>query len=64
MSPTQVHTVDVTAEGIQPDPLVISANDCVSWVWSDGEFYSVQEISQPDEAQGTVEPSTEVLCKR
>lgn len=49
MTSTQVHKIHVTAQGIQADPLVISSNDCVSWMWFDGEQYSIQEISQPED---------------
>ena len=41
----QVHRIEVTNQGIHPDPLLISVNDCVAWVWSDGEGYEVQEYS-------------------
>lgn len=64
-SSIQVHKIHVTVQGIQTDPLVISANDCVSWVWLDGEFFTVQEILQPDHNLGkpVVHPSQDV-CKR
>ena len=41
----QVHRIEVTDQGIHPDPLLISVNDCVAWVWCDGEGYEVQEYS-------------------
>lgn len=64
-SSIQVHKIPVTVQGIQPDPLVISANDCVSWVWLDAEFFTVQEMLQPDHNLGkpVVHPSQDV-CKR
>lgn len=64
-SSIQVHKIHVTVQGIQPDPLMISANDCVSWVWLDGESFTVQEILQPDHNLGetVVRPSQDV-CKR
>ena len=64
-SSIQVHKIPVTVQGIQPDPLVISANDCMSWVWLDGEFFSVQEIFKPDHDLGeTVMHPSEDVCKR
>ena len=55
----------MTVQGIDPDPLVISANDCVSWVWLDGESFSVQEILQPNHDVGeTVMHLSEDACKR
>ncbi|XP_068713854.1 uncharacterized protein [Montipora foliosa] len=53
----QVHRIDVTSQGIHPDPLNISVNDCVAWVWCDGERYDVQEISdsaKSSEQTGTI----------
>jgi len=41
----QVHRIEVTDQGIHPDPLLTSVNDCVAWVWCDGEGYEVQEYS-------------------
>lgn len=64
-SSIQVHKVHVTVQGIQPDPLVVSTNDFVSWVWLDGESFSVQEILQPDHDVGeTVVHPSEDACKR
>ena len=55
----------MTVQGIQPDPLMISANDCVSWVWLDGESFTVQEILQPDHNLGkTVVCPSQDVCKR
>ena len=47
----------MTSQGIHPDPLNISVNDCVAWVWCDGERYDVQEISdsaKSSEQTGTI----------
>lgn len=64
-SSIQVHKIHVTVQGIQPDPLVISANDCVSWVWLDGESFTVQEILQPDHNLGKpVVHLSQDVCKR
>ena len=55
----------MAVHGIQPDPLVISANDCVSWVWPADESFSVQEILQPDGDVGeTVVHNSEDAYKR
>lgn len=62
--PSQLHIADVTAEGIQPDLLVVSVNACVTWVWSDGTCCNLQEISQQGEVQGTLQPSHRVHFKR
>jgi len=59
-----VHKILVTAQGIQLDPLVISVNDCVSWMWFDGEYYSVEEISQPEDVEESGVPPPEGLGKR
>ncbi|KAL9960972.1 hypothetical protein ACROYT_G034482 [Oculina patagonica] len=61
---SQVHKIDVAVQGIQPDPLVISVNDCVSWMWLDEESYSVKEILQPDDTGETVEPPSKDCYKR
>ncbi|KAJ7382965.1 hypothetical protein OS493_031741 [Desmophyllum pertusum] len=59
-----IHKIDVTVQGVQRDPLVISANDCVSWMWFDGESYSVQETSQLDDTERTVIPLPQDHNKR
>ena len=61
----QVHKVHLAVQGIQPDPLMIAANDCVSWVWPDGESFSVQQILQPEhDVGGTVVQDSEDAYKR
>lgn len=64
-SSIQVHKIHVAVHGIQLDPLVISANDCVSWVWLDDESFSIQEILEPDGDVGdTVVHNSEDAYKR
>ena len=44
---------------------MIAANDCVSWVWPDGESFSVQQILQPEhDVGGTVVRDSEDAYKR
>ena len=65
VSSIQVHKIHLAVHGVQPDPLVISANDCVSWVWRDDKSFSVQEILQPDgDAGKTVLHNSEDAYKR
>ena len=61
LGPFQVKKLQVTSKRVIPDPVVLSVNDIVCWMWPRGTRSSIQPFS---EEQNIVENSDVTFSKR